>query len=77
MSLKTAEDLQRECLRMLKMNMTTQEIERVSIIRTHPSGDGPNWTYSELYPEPTPIGKSDADMIIKSVAGRWALADGE
>jgi hypothetical protein len=77
MPLKTAEDLQRECLRMLKMNMTTREIERVGIIRTHPSGDGPNWTYSELYPEPTPIGRSDADVIIMSVAGRWALADGE
>jgi hypothetical protein len=77
MPLKTADQLEQECLRLLRMNMTTREIERVGIVRTHPTGTGPNWTYGELYPEPTPIGKSDADAIIKSIAGRWALADGE
>jgi hypothetical protein len=77
MSVKTAVELQHECLRLLKINMTTQDIERVGIVRTHPTGSGPNWTYGELYPEPTPIGKTEADRIIKSIAGRWALADGE
>jgi hypothetical protein len=74
---KTAKELERECLRLLRANMTTREIERVGIVRTHPTGSGPNWTYGELYPEPTPIGKADANVIIKSVAGRWALGDAE
>jgi hypothetical protein len=75
MPLKTAEQLEEECLRLLRINMTTREITRVGIVRTHPTGRGPNWTYGELYPEPTPLGKIDADKIIASVAGRWALAD--
>lgn len=74
MPLKTAEELEAECLRLLHANMTTREIQRVGIVRTHPDGSGPNWTYNELYPEPTPIGKHDAHGIIASVAGKWALA---
>jgi hypothetical protein len=72
---RAAEELEQECLRLLQANMTTREISRVGIIRTHPAGTGPNWTYGELYPEPTPMGKVDADQIIAAVAGRWALAD--
>jgi hypothetical protein len=77
MPVKTAEQLEQECLRLLRANMTTREIQRVGIVRTHPDGSGPNWTYGELHPEPTQIGKYDADKIIAAVAGRWALADGE
>lgn len=75
MPLKTVDDLEAECLRLLHANMTTREILRVGIVRTYPDGSGPNWTYGELYPVPTPIGQSDADKIIASVAGRWALKD--
>lgn len=74
MPVKTADELEAECLRLLHVNMTTREIERVGIVRTNPAGSGPNWTYGELYPEPTPLGKQDAHAIIASVAGRWALA---
>jgi hypothetical protein len=77
MPLKTVQELQWECLRLLQANITTRDITRICIVRTYPKRTGPNWTYGELYPEPTLIGKTDADRIIKSVAGRWALADGE
>jgi hypothetical protein len=75
MPLKTAEELEAEYLRLLHGNMTTREITRVGIVRAHPNGSGPNWTYGELYPEPTQFGKYDADKIIASIAGRWALRD--
>jgi hypothetical protein len=75
MPFKTAEELEVECLRLLRINMTTRDIERIGIVRTHPTGTGPNWTYGELYPAPTPLGEADAHRIIASVAGRWALAD--
>jgi len=77
MALKTAEELERECLRLLRLNMTTREITRAGIVRTHPDGSGPNWTYGELFPAPTRMGEIDADKIIATVAGRWALANGE
>lgn len=76
MRLKTADQLEQECLRLLRSNMFTREIERVGIVRTHQTGRGPNWTYGELYPEPTRLGMQEADKIVASVAGRWALADG-
>jgi len=75
MPLKKAQQLEQECLRLLRLNMTTREIERIGIVRTKPLGTAANWTYGELYPEPTSIGQADADKIIASVAGRWALAD--
>lgn len=74
---KTAEQIEQECLRLLRTNMFTREIEQVGIIRTQPTGSGPNWTYGEIHPEPTTVGRGEADEIIASVAGRWALADGE
>lgn len=74
MPLKTEEELEQECLRLLRVNMTTREITRVGIIRIDPPGDGPNWTLGELYPAPSRIGSIDAGQIIASVAGRWALA---
>jgi hypothetical protein len=73
MPLKTADELEAECLRLLHATMTMREIQRVGIIPTHPDGSGPNWTFGELYPEPTPMGLADATKIIASVAGRWAL----
>lgn len=76
MPLKTAEELERECLRLLATKATRREIQRVGIVPTNTAGTGPNWTYSELYPEPTALGRHDAHEIIASVAGRWALATG-
>jgi hypothetical protein len=62
MPLRTPAKLEQDCLRLLRMNMTTREIERVDIVPSHPT-------------EPTLIGKVDAHEIIASIAGRWALAD--
>jgi hypothetical protein len=75
MPLKTAEQLEAECIRLLRMNVTTRDIQRVGIVRTKPKATEANWTYGELSPEPTAMGRSDAAEIITSVAGRWALAD--
>jgi hypothetical protein len=74
MPLKTAEEIEQECLRLLRINMMTREITRVEIVRLHPKGTGPNWTSGKLHPEPAPLEKIEADGIIASVAGRWALA---
>jgi hypothetical protein len=72
---KTAEQLEQECIRLLRANRSTREVQRVGIIAVQTIGTEPNWTYGEISPEPaTSVGLSEADAIIASVAGRWALA---
>ena len=75
--LKTAIELQQKCLRLMRMNMMTRDIERVGIVHTHQRVLVQIGLYGALYPEPTSLGKAEAANIIASVAGRWALADGE
>jgi hypothetical protein len=71
---KTAEELETECLRLLRADMHTRDIHKVKIVRVRPPGDGPNWTWA-FEPEPPPIAMQHADEIVASVAGRWALRD--
>jgi hypothetical protein len=71
--LKTADELEAECLRLFRRNVTTCEIQRMGILRLFADGGGPNWTCGELYPEPTPLGQRNAEEIVASVAERWAL----
>ncbi len=72
---RTAEELQAECIRLLKMDPSTRDIRYVGIIRLNPEGTGPNWTFGELDPMPTPHGLAIATRLIASVAGTLALAD--
>jgi hypothetical protein len=72
---KSAADLEAECLRLLAMDPHTRGIKRVEIIRLHPEGPGPNWTYGALDPMPTRAGLAIAQTLIASVYRRWALAD--
>jgi hypothetical protein len=68
----TADELEIECLKVLKRDPHTREITRVGIIALHPEGSGPNWTFSE--PMPTPNGLQIARDLIARVAGTIALA---
>lgn len=72
---KTAEELETECLRLLRANASTREATSVPIRRVRPYGDGPNWTWGAIEPPLPPIAKKDADRIISEVSGRWALKD--
>jgi hypothetical protein len=70
---KTAEELQAECLRLLRANGSTGDITYVGILAINTSKAGPNWTYGEIRPPLTALGVKDAHEIISSVAGKWAL----
>jgi hypothetical protein len=71
----TPEELEVECLKVLKYDPHTREITHVGIIRLHPEGSGPNWTFSELEPMPTAQGSQIARDLIARVSGTIALAD--
>jgi hypothetical protein len=73
MPLKTADQIERECLRLLRVNASIRDVQRVTIVRIEATGTEPNWTYSSTYPELTAIGRSEADEIVASAAARWAL----
>jgi hypothetical protein len=70
---KTAEELQTECLRLLRANASTRDVTFVGIIAINTSKTGPNWTYGEIRPPLTALGIKEAHKIIASVAGGWAL----
>lgn len=72
---KTAEELEIECLRLLRANASTRESVSVPIRRVRPYGDGPNWTWGAIDPPLPPIAKKDADRIISEICGRLALKD--
>jgi hypothetical protein len=71
---KTFEEIEAECLRLLKQHKTTRKIEHVGIVRTHRDCSGPNWTYGPLVPSPpTTAARREVDKIVKTVASRWVL----
>jgi|SRR5665213_1548480 len=74
MPLKTAEQIEQECLRLLRMNWSTRDIRAIKIVAIETKGTEPNWTCLHVDPEPTIVGIGEAREIIASVAGRWALA---
>jgi hypothetical protein len=73
MPIKTVLEIETECLRLLRANMTTREVTHIDLIRTHPTGSGPNWTWQALHPPQTRLAEQDADKIVATVAGRWAM----
>jgi hypothetical protein len=70
---KTAEELQIECLRLLRARASTRDVTYVGIIPTNLSKTGPNWTYGEIRPKLTRFGEHEAHEIITGLAGKWAL----
>jgi hypothetical protein len=73
---KTVAELETECLRPLKLNMTTRDATGIDLLRTAPVGTGPNWTWKALHPKLLPpIAERDANEIIATVAGRCAMGD--
>ncbi len=72
---KSADELEQECLRILRGEPSTRDITSVKIVRLATKGSGPNWTHGTLEPPPTPYGFSVAHELIAGVAGRWALVE--
>jgi hypothetical protein len=75
MPTKTMEELEIECLNVLKRDPRTREIMRVGIVRLNPEGTGPNWTFSELEPMPSTNGLQIARDLIATISGTYALRD--
>lgn len=75
MPVKTVSEIKAECLRIMRLNMMTREITDIDLIKIDTSRTGPNWTWKALHPSQPPAAETAANEIIKSVAGRWAMAD--
>ena len=74
---KTAAELESECLKVLQWDPHTRDIKRVGITGLNPEGTGPNWTFTELEPMPTPAGLQVARDLIAKVSGTFALKKNE
>jgi hypothetical protein len=49
---KSRDWLEAECLRLARRVPGGSEIERVTIRRLRPNGDGPNWKVADIVPQP-------------------------
>jgi hypothetical protein len=75
MPTRTMDQLEIECLKVLKQDPHTRDIVHVGIVRLNPTGTGPNWTFSEVDPMPSTNGLQIARNLIAQVSGTYALAD--
>ncbi len=75
MPTKSRDWLEAECLKLAKQSRGGSEIQRVTIRRLHPKGNGPNWKAADVFPQPALPMSAEVRAKFAHLPDSYALED--